>query len=256
VAGRWRRRGFATQQLLAALGLAFLIGLLLLGQSGSLGLSLARVAVGKPQPAAGQGAKGGKNTKGAKGAKGSPAPPPLYPSTTTPLQAALPQLAQRRTQLTRAADWRGARSRRALGHMDEAAAAAILVQLSDPQAVDLLRGLDEFALARVLEAAPPPKAAAWISALAAPAPPASLAPELTAGGAGSADERLTELLRQYGYGPDGAPLAAASANPPSAAPAGAPAGGPTQPPGSSAGAGSAGSGAGQVPPAVPGTSPI
>jgi hypothetical protein len=247
-----RRRGFANRQLLAALGIALLLGLVLLAQDGSAGRGIAGLLVGgniaqsTNKPSKSKAAAKGKGKSAA-----TPAAPPLYPAPASRLSAAIPRIEERRATLWRAEKWRDARARRGLAHMDEDAAAALLQKMPDPDAAGMLRGLDEFALGRILDAAPPDKGAAWLRLLTAEHPRPPLAPELLPPNAVFGSEvAFEDLLRQYGFGPEGQllnPAAAADPSVTSAQPPGANQPGGT-PSGNTAGAGSAS-------PAAPGSNP-
>lgn len=204
---RSRRRGFTTPQLLAGLGAAFLLGLALLTlDGGGPGQFIAQATVGR-QTGGGKSAAGKSGGKG-RGKEAATLPtPPLYPRPASPLLEDAPLLAQRRAASAQSERWRQFRARRSLARMHGDEAAAILAQLPEPQAADLLRGLDEHALGRVLAEAPPAQAAQWLNLLTAPVEVPPLPDELASNAqAMSAEERLTELLRRYGYAADGSRL--------------------------------------------------
>jgi hypothetical protein len=208
------RHGFGNAQLIGAIAILLVIGLLLMVQAGE--LALPRTAA-KPsdktaaKTTAGKGAKAGKD----KSKSGSTAPPPLFvmaPAAPGRQPGAELYLDRRRTAL-RDEGWRIGRTQQAFAYMDEAAAAQIVSKLDPPHALTVLSGLDERALGRILEAAPPDKAAEWTRLLlergTLPPVPSELTPAAAERGMFSG---LDELLKDAGYAPDGTPLRAGAPN--------------------------------------------
>jgi hypothetical protein len=238
---------------MAVLGVLLLVGLLLMLQAGDISWPApapqAAAAGGKDVKGKGQAGQSGKSGKSAKGTQAAATPPPpLFVMAAAPAQSpAAGEYLDRRSAALREEDWRIGRTRDAFGYMDESAAAQVVAKLDDQHAYDLLSGLDFRALGRILEAAPPDKAAAWTRLLLErgklPAVPDELRP--AAADRGMYDS-LDGLLKAAGYAPDGTPLAGGGSSPPAgSAPAGAaPAGAAPGQPGSAP----TGAGGGSAPP--------